>query len=153
MNRPDTQQAPPIGDYALIGDCHCSALVSRLGSIDWRCMPRFDSQPCFGRLLDWKPAGYCSIAPTAYHFETGRRYLEDSMVLRTRFETETGTADQFDRAAGTANDLDLFSEEYDPDGRRLWANSPQGLTHLSYISAALALARAGIQAGESGVNP
>jgi GH15 family glucan-1,4-alpha-glucosidase len=96
MSRPDMQQAPPIGDYALIGDCHCSALVSRLGSIDWCCMPRFDSPPCFARLLDWKRAGYCSIAPTASNFDAGRRYLEDSMVLCTRFETETGIADLFD---------------------------------------------------------
>ncbi|HET8630975.1 MAG TPA: trehalase-like domain-containing protein, partial [Thermomicrobiales bacterium] len=54
---------PPIGDYALISDCHSAALVSRAGSIDWCCMPRMDWSSCFGRLLDWEHGGYCSITP------------------------------------------------------------------------------------------
>jgi GH15 family glucan-1,4-alpha-glucosidase len=90
------RRAGPIGDYALISDCHAAALVSRQGSIDWCCMPRFDSDPCFGRLLDWQRAGYCSIVPAAGHYECARRYLEDTMVLCTRFETDTGSAQIFD---------------------------------------------------------
>jgi len=90
------QQAFPIGDYALISDCHAAALVSRRGSIDWCCMPRFDSEPCFGRLLDWQRAGYCSIAPAEGAFDCTRRYLEDTMVLCTRFDTDTGSVQVFD---------------------------------------------------------
>jgi GH15 family glucan-1,4-alpha-glucosidase len=90
------QQAFAIGDYALISDCHSAALVSRSGSIDWCCLPRFDSEPCFGRLLDWRRAGYCSIAPAEGAFNCARQYLEDTMVLCTRFETGTGSVQLFD---------------------------------------------------------
>ena len=61
MKRPG--EYPPIADYALIGDCHSAALVSRQGSIDWCCLPRFDSDSCFGRLLDWSNGGYFQICP------------------------------------------------------------------------------------------
>ncbi len=98
------QQASAIGDYALISDCHAAALVSRRGSIDWCCMPRFDSEPCFGRLLDWEHAGYCSIAPAEGTFDCARRYLEDTMVLCTRFDTETGSAQVFDLLVLTDTD-------------------------------------------------
>ena len=90
------QQASPIGVYALISDCHAAALVSRRGSIDWCCLPRFDSEPCFGRLLDWQRAGYCRIAPAEGAFECARRYLKDTMVLCTRFEAATGRVQVFD---------------------------------------------------------
>src|SRR5207253_3332855 len=52
-----TDPYPPIGDYAAIGDCHSIALVSRSGSIDWACIPRFDAGSCFGRILDWDSGG------------------------------------------------------------------------------------------------
>jgi len=98
------QQALPIGDYALISDCHCAALVSRRGSLDWCCMPRFDSEPCFGRLLDWEHAGYCSIAPVEGSFDSTRRYLDDTMVLCTRFQTETGAVYLWDLLVLTDSD-------------------------------------------------
>jgi GH15 family glucan-1,4-alpha-glucosidase len=83
------QRYPPIDDYGLIGDCHGTALVSRWGSIDWCCMPRFDSDSCFGRLLDWDGGGYCSVAPST-PYESTRRYLRDTLVLETTFLTDTG---------------------------------------------------------------
>jgi GH15 family glucan-1,4-alpha-glucosidase len=80
----------PIGDYGLISDCHSAALVSREGSIDWLCFPRFDSPSVFGRILD-HGAGHWSLTPRA-PARTGRRYLDRTMVLETTFETDSGTA-------------------------------------------------------------
>ncbi|MFZ0252111.1 MAG: glycoside hydrolase family 15 protein [Acidimicrobiales bacterium] len=78
----------PIADYALLSDRHSAALVSRSGSIDWLCFPRFDSPSIFGRLLG-EDAGYWSIrAPGAT--EVTRRYLDRTMVLETTFRTPTG---------------------------------------------------------------
>ncbi len=82
---------PPIADYGFLADCHSGALVSKAGSIDWCCLPRFDSPSCFGRLLDWKQGGYCQIVPAEAH-QTLRRYLGDSLVLETMFETRGGQA-------------------------------------------------------------
>ena len=79
----------PIGDYALLSDRHSAALVSRAGSIDWLCFPRFDSPSIFGRLLG-DEAGYWSIrAPSAT--QVTRRYLDRTMVLETTFHTPAGT--------------------------------------------------------------
>ncbi len=80
---------PPIGDYALLSDCHCGALVSRYGSVDWCCMPRFDDDTCFARLLDWEKGGHCSIAP-AREFTSEWQYLPGTMIVETRFLTAEG---------------------------------------------------------------
>ncbi len=80
----------PIADYALLSDRHSAALVSRDGSIDWQCFPRFDSPSIFGRLLG-EEAGYWSIRPVDVTQVT-RRYLDRTMVLETTFRTSTGTA-------------------------------------------------------------
>jgi GH15 family glucan-1,4-alpha-glucosidase len=78
---------PLIGDYAMLGDGHCAALVSRGGSIDWCCMPRFDSGSAFARLLDRGHGGHCTIAPAADgRWERTREYLDDTLVLRTVFQ-------------------------------------------------------------------
>jgi GH15 family glucan-1,4-alpha-glucosidase len=80
----DPQRYPPIADYGLIGDCHTAALVSRQGSIDWCCLPRFDSGSAFGRILDHDRGGCCTITPVgdgAWEYE--RRYLDDTLVLET----------------------------------------------------------------------
>jgi GH15 family glucan-1,4-alpha-glucosidase len=82
---------PPISAYALIGDCHSAALVSRSGSIDWCCLPRFDSDSCFGRLLDWNKGGYFAITPVGL-YKVKREYHGDSLILVTTFTTRTGSA-------------------------------------------------------------
>ena len=75
----------PIGDHALLSDCHSAALVNRAGSVEWLCFPRFDSPSVFGRLLD-EGAGHWSIRP-AGNFQVSRRYLDQTMVLETTFTT------------------------------------------------------------------
>ena len=81
---------PTIADYALLGNCQGSALVSRTGSIDWACLPRFDSPAFFARILG-EPGGYWSIGPLRTA-DVDRTYVEDTMVVVTRFETEGGSA-------------------------------------------------------------
>ncbi|HZV93409.1 MAG TPA: trehalase-like domain-containing protein, partial [Caldimonas sp.] len=80
----------PIEEYALIGDCHTAALVGKDGSIDWMCMPRFDSPACFAALLGSPEHGRWRIAPAGKTVRTTRRYRGDTMILETDFETDTG---------------------------------------------------------------
>ncbi len=85
-----------IEDYALIGDCETAALVGRDGSIDWLCLPRFDSGACFAALLGTPDNGRWRIAPTDPNAKVTRRYRPDTLILETRFETESGTATLID---------------------------------------------------------
>jgi alpha,alpha-trehalase len=80
----------PIGDYALLSDCRSAALVSRDGSVDWLCFPRFDSPAVFARILD-SGGGHFSVRP-AGDFQASRAYAEQSMALATTFVTAAGTA-------------------------------------------------------------
>ncbi|MET9950732.1 glycoside hydrolase family 15 protein [Streptomyces sp. NPDC006339] len=80
-----------IDDYALIGDLQTAALVGRDGSIDWLCLPRFDSAACFAALLGDEDNGHWRIAPKGATNCTSRRYAEDTLVLETFWETRTGT--------------------------------------------------------------
>ncbi len=80
----------PIEDYALIGDTHTAALVSRAGSIDWLCLPRFDSPACFAALLGEEAHGLWSIAPRGTSWTSSRRYREGTLILETEFVTDTG---------------------------------------------------------------
>jgi GH15 family glucan-1,4-alpha-glucosidase len=82
---------PPIADYALISDCHSGALVSKDGSIDWCTFHRYEARPVFGRILDWKKAGFFRIAPLHDDYEATRRYLPATNVLETTFGTPSGT--------------------------------------------------------------
>jgi GH15 family glucan-1,4-alpha-glucosidase len=84
-----------IEDYALIGDCETAALVSRTGSIDWLCLPRFDAAACFAALLGTRDNGRWQIAP-AGDFRTTRRYRSGTLILETEFETEEGVATLID---------------------------------------------------------
>src|SRR5689334_1300671 len=82
----------PIEDYAIIGDCETAALVGKDGSIDWLCCPRFDSGACFAALLGSPDHGRWLIACTSPDARVTRRYRPDTLVLETRFETDTGAA-------------------------------------------------------------
>lgn len=104
------QPYPPIASYALVGDAHSAALVSRDGSIDWCCFHRFDAHPVFARLLDWRRGGYFRIAP-AQPYSATRRYLPGTNVLETRFTTEAGVAIVVDCFAARA-------DPGDPEGER-----------------------------------
>jgi len=84
-----TGRPSAIGDYGFLSDCRSAALVDRGGSVDWWCVPRFDSASVFGRLLG-PEAGYWSLCPSAA-FESTRHYVPDSLVLRTVFTTAGGT--------------------------------------------------------------
>jgi GH15 family glucan-1,4-alpha-glucosidase len=87
---PTTERYPPIGDYAIIGNCRGAALVSCEGSLDWLCWPQFDSPSIFAALLDAEQGGRFSIRPIGA-FRTQRRYLPDTNVLETIFHTADGS--------------------------------------------------------------
>ncbi|MET7290310.1 glycoside hydrolase family 15 protein [Streptomyces sp. NPDC005573] len=80
-----------IEDYALIGDEQTAALVGRDGSIDWLCLPRFDSGACFARILGDEDNGHWRIAPKGADVCTRRAYRSDTLVLDTEWETDEGT--------------------------------------------------------------
>jgi len=102
----------PIGEYALLSDCRSAALVSRDGSVDWLCFPRFDGPSVFCRLLD--PAGgHFAIRP-AGEFQVSRRYVDQTLVLETTFTTAGGTAVLTDALAVGRNER----------GHHLGAHSP-----------------------------
>ena len=105
----------PISDYALLSDCRSAALIARDGSLDWLCLPRFDSPAQFARLLG-PHAGHWRIGP-AERATVTRRYLPSSLVLETRFTTESGSAVLCDALATGA----------DEHGHDLGRNSPHAL--------------------------
>ena len=85
-----------IEDYALIGDCETAALVSRNGSIDWLCWPRFDSEACFAALLGTQDHGHWQIGPRNAEARISRRYRPRTLILETRFETPEGAVTLID---------------------------------------------------------
>jgi GH15 family glucan-1,4-alpha-glucosidase len=84
-----------IEDYALIGDCETAALVSRNGSIDWLCLPRFDSDACFASLLGKPENGFWRLAPRG-RAQVKRQYRTETLILETEFETSTGSVTLID---------------------------------------------------------
>ncbi|MYY01800.1 glycoside hydrolase family 15 protein [Streptomyces sp. ATexAB-D23] len=87
---------PRIEDYALIGDLQTAALVGKNGSVDWLCLPRFDSGACFAALLGDEENGHWRIAPKGADTCTRRAYAGESLVLETYWETRTGTVKVID---------------------------------------------------------
>ncbi|WP_326764869.1 glycoside hydrolase family 15 protein [Streptomyces sp. NBC_01591] len=87
---------PRIEDYALIGDLQTAALVGRNGSVDWLCLPRFDSGACFAALLGDEDNGHWRIAPKGAEACTRRGYAGESLVLETFWETRTGAVKVID---------------------------------------------------------
>jgi GH15 family glucan-1,4-alpha-glucosidase len=87
---PADTMSDSIEDYALIGDGETAALVSRAGSIDWLCVPRFDSTACFAALLGRPEHGCWRLAPRDAVRAVRRRYRHGTLVLETDFETDAG---------------------------------------------------------------
>ncbi|HZQ18401.1 MAG TPA: glycoside hydrolase family 15 protein [Terriglobales bacterium] len=86
---------PEINDYAVIGDCRTAALVSKYGSIEWLCWPRFDSPSLFAAILDRERGGFWKIAPVGPR-SVKREYIKDTNVLKTEFHTSAGSAELVD---------------------------------------------------------
>lgn len=96
-----------IEDYAIIGDCETGALVSRAGSVDWLCWPRFDSGACFAALLGTPENGRWLLAPADTKARSTRRYRGDTLILETDYETSDGAVQVVDfmPLGGTNSDL------------------------------------------------
>lgn len=128
-----------IEDYALIGDLHTAALISREGSIDWLCLPHFDDPACFASLLHDDSAGHWSPAPRRSDAMASRCYEEGSLILRTRWETSGGVAEVIDfmPPRGDAADLIRMVEGvsgelpllHDDDGIQR-GSAPRGRVHV-----------------------
>jgi GH15 family glucan-1,4-alpha-glucosidase len=88
-----------IEDYALIGDCETAALVGKDGSLDWLCLPRFDSGACFAALLGTPEHGRWLIAPQGKIKKIQRQYRDGTLILETVFETAEGAVTLIDGMA------------------------------------------------------
>ncbi|HVY27069.1 MAG TPA: glycoside hydrolase family 15 protein [Polyangiaceae bacterium] len=97
-----------LEEYALIGDCQSAALVSRRGSIDWLCWPRFDSEACFAALLGGPEHGRWLVAPRAEVRRSTRRYLDGTLILETTHEVDGGSVRVLDLMPPRGRDADLL---------------------------------------------
>jgi GH15 family glucan-1,4-alpha-glucosidase len=118
-----------IEDYAIVGDMQSVALIGIDGSVDWLCLPRFDSEACFAAMLGDQDHGHWRIAPAdaragSSRTTASRRYAGDTL---------------FERLLTLRNDVGLLSEEYDPRYGRLVGNMPQAFSHVPLVQTALNL--------------
>ena len=107
-----------IEDYALISNCATAALVGRNGSIDWLCLPRFDSAACFAALLGESEHGRWLIAPADPSHRVERRYLNGSLILVTMFETAGGAVEVVELVCGAHAALTAISVVVSPSVNR-----------------------------------
>jgi len=118
-----TRVTTPIEDYAVLSNCRSAALVSSRGSVDWLCLPRYDSGSMFGALLGDEGHGAWSLRPSDPDATATRRYDGDTFVLVTRWQTSTGVAEVHDampiddgiqalvrRVVGVSGEVDFVSE-------------------------------------------
>jgi len=110
--------AAAIADHALISNCQGAALVTRDGTIDWACLPRFDGSAIFASILD-PDAGHWSLAPTD-SATPSRRYLSDTMVVCTEWETDSGRCEVWD----------LLTLGDDERGHRIGLHAPAGIVRV-----------------------
>ncbi len=107
MSAPAEAGGRPIADYALLSDCHSSALVSSAGSIDWACLRRFDGPSTFAHLLDPERGGRAFVEVAGEVVDRRRRYLPGTMILETELVTSDATlriTDAFAMRRGGAHD-------------------------------------------------
>ena len=125
--------ASRIEDYALIGDCETAALVARNGSIDWLCLPRFDSGACFAALLGTEEHGFWRLAPSDEIVSTRRRYREGTLILETDYDVEGGAVTVVDCMPLRTKQPDGGSAGHRPGaaGRRC---GPRSLLRFDYGS-------------------
>src|SRR6202035_5753284 len=154
-NEPMSQR---IEDYAVIGDLHSAALVGLDGSIDWLCLPHFDSASCFARLLGGEDHGYWKIAPAggpSAILATRRWYRPNTLVVETEYDTVTGTVRVTDcmpvreghphlvrSVEGVSGTVDMRMElavRFDYGEVVPWVTSSDGLTRLTAGPDSLAL--------------
>jgi GH15 family glucan-1,4-alpha-glucosidase len=147
-----------IEDYAVIGDLHTAAIVGKNGSIDWLCLPHFDSPSCFSRLLGDESHGFWQLSPAGGEsaiVATRRKYRDDSLVLETEFETATGTVLVIDcmpirdshphvvrLVVGLAGTVDMHMEltvRFDYGEVVPWVTSTEGLMRMTAGPDAVAL--------------
>jgi GH15 family glucan-1,4-alpha-glucosidase len=98
----------PIENYAVIGDLQSAGLVSRSGSLDWLCFPRFDSGACFAALLGTEEHGRWLLAPASESADIRRRYRDRTLVLETDYRTAAGTVRVVDFMPPRARDLNVI---------------------------------------------
>src|SRR6188474_1085585 len=107
----------PLEDYALIGDCETAALVSRRGSIDWLCWPRFDSPACFAALLGAPEHGRWLIEAADPDARVSRAYRHNTLILETRIETTDGVTTVIDFMPPRGRNSDVLRLVHGDRGR------------------------------------